>query len=137
MKECLKGLLSEVWRNLYWLILALAFALMLWLAPKVNATPLDDYLKEHKLEYPCVVHEQVFLQDLVAACGILSQKDQTFTVYFMKRSETVQEFDIHKALMKVRFFLKKIIIIVEYQKAILWNANEYKIVIVHLEFYPL
>jgi len=38
MKTCLIALLQEMYRNLYWLILALAFALLLWLAPKVDAT---------------------------------------------------------------------------------------------------
>ena len=34
----MKVFYEAVKENLYWLILALAFALLLWLAPKVNAT---------------------------------------------------------------------------------------------------
>ena len=139
MMTCLIALYETAKKNLYWLILALAFALMFWLAPKVNATPLDDFLVEHHLDFPNVVIEQMKLQNLIAAGGMLNSKEQAFTVYFLKKPETedVTEFDIHKAIMKVRFYLVKKWVIVEYKKEILWNANEYKTIIIHLELYPL
>ena len=139
MKTCLIAIYEAVKENLYWLILALAFALMLWLAPKVNATPLSKFLADHKLDFPSVVLQQMKEQDLVAAAGILNEQEKTFTVYFMRRPETedVQEFEIYKSVMKCRFFLVQKKIIVEYEKYVLWNANEYKKVIAHLEFYPL
>ena len=80
MKTCLKALLSEAYNNLYWLILALAMALFLWLSPKVNATPLDDFISDHHLVFPQIVKEQMKEQDLVAAAGVMNTKEQIFTI---------------------------------------------------------
>ena len=67
----MKDFLKE---DLYWIILALVFALIFWLAPKVNATPLDDFIRDHNLIFPQVVKDQMKEQDLVAAAGMLNEK---------------------------------------------------------------
>lgn len=133
--------------NLYWLLLAIAFALMFWLAPKVNATPLDDFLTENHLEFPQVVKDQMKEQNLVAGAGVMNTKEQVFTVYFMPRpNENMQTFDIRKAVMQVAFHLCKKKIVVEYpaivekqnRHAKCWNGQIiYQKILVYLELFPL
>jgi len=144
MKTCLKALLSEAYNNLYWLILALALTLLLWLAPKVNATPLDNFLTEHKLEFPQVVKDQMKEQDLVAAAGVMNEKEKIFTVYFLPKPETfdIQEFDVRRAVMQCQFYLSKRKIIVEYhtcrscQSSKGWPSCKIEVIVL-MELWPL
>jgi len=39
MKTCLIEIYEAVKENLYWIILALVFGIMFWLAPKINIIP--------------------------------------------------------------------------------------------------
>jgi len=130
--------------NLYWIILALAFALMLWLAPKVNATPLEDFIRNHNLVFPQIVKEQMKEQDLVAAAGVMNEKEQIFTIYFLPKPETfdIQEFDVRRAVMQCQFYLSKKKIIVEYhtcrscQSSKSWPSCKVE-VIIWMELWPL
>ena len=146
MKECLKGLLNEAYRNIYWLILALVFALMFWLAPKVNATPLDDFISEHNLVYPQIAVEQAKAQNLVAGAGVMNEKEQTFTVYFLLKPEIfdIQEFDVRDAKMEVKFYLVKKKVSVEYETyrnysegAKLWTGTAKKKIIIYIELWDI
>ena len=142
----LKAIYEALKENLYWLILALAFALMLWLAPKVNATPLDDFLISHNLEFPRIALEQAKKQDLVPAAGIMNEKEQIFTVCFLPAPETfdIQEFDVRNAKMEVRFYLVKKRVIVEYvaerdcsHAGKCWPNNHTEKVFIFLDFWHL
>ena len=146
MKTCLVALYEAVKENLYWLILALAFALMFWLAPKVNATPLDDFLIKNKLEFPQIVKEQMKEQDLVAAAGVMNEKEKIFTIYFLPRPDTfdVAEFDVRDAVMQAKFYLVKKKVVVEYmtykkssQSAKIWPGNHREKVYVFVELWDL
>ena len=142
----LKVIYEALKENLYWLILALAFALMLWLAPKVNATPLEDFISSHNLKFPKVALEEAKKQNLVAGAGIMNEKEQTFTVYFLTKPETfdIQEFDVRDAKMEVKFYLTKKKISVEYETyrnysegAKLWTGTAKKKIIIYLELWSL
>ena len=133
-------------KNLYWLILALAFALMLWLAPKVEATPLEEFISSHHLEFPKVALQEAKKQNLVAGAGVMNEKEQIFTVYFLPKPETfdIQEFDIRDAKMEVKFYLTKKKISVEYETyrncgecAKLWPGKGFRKVIIYTEFWHL
>lgn len=117
MKDCLKGLLDEAYRNIHWLILALALALLFWFMPKLNATPLDDYLKKHNLTLPKEAQEEIVKQSLIPACGIEDTKNNIFTVYVLKKDDIPIApliVDIQKAIMRIHFYLIKKKVIVEY-----------------------
>jgi len=142
----LKILYEAVKENLYWLILALAFALMLWLSPKVNATPLEDFIRNHNLVFPQVVKDQMKEQDLVAAAGVMNEKEQIFTIYFLPRPDTfdIIEFDVRDAVMQARFYLVKKKVVVEYttyrncsQSAKIWPGNHRDKVYVFAELWDL
>ena len=146
MKEVLFAIAGEARRQWWWLVLALAFALMLWLAPKVEATPLEDFVSKHNLVYPKIALEQAKTQNLVAGAGIMNEKDQTFTVYFLTKPETfdIQEFDVWDAKMEVRFYLVKKRVIVEYvaerdcsHAGKCWPNNHTEKVFIFLDFWHL
>lgn len=116
IKTCLIALFAEIWRNLYWILLIIAYAVMLWLAPKANATALDDYLAKHNLILPPVALQEIEKQDLVAACGIEDTRNSIFTVYVLKKDDIPPaplQIDVSKAILKVHFYLVKKRIIVE------------------------
>ena len=148
MKTCLIALFEAVKENLYWIILAIAFALMLWLAPKVNATPLDDFIKTHDLVFPEVIKKQMEEQNLVAAAGMMNEKEQVFTIYFLPKtdlpSNVFQFIDFDKAVMIAKFYLVKKKVVVEYttykncpQSAKIWPNNHREKVYVFLELWEL
>ena len=146
MKTCLVAVYEAVKENLYWLILALAMALLLWLAPKVNATPLDDFITDHNLVFPQIVKEQMKEQDLVAAAGVMNTKEQIFTIYFLPRPDTfdIVEFDVRDAVMQARFYLVKKKVVVEYttykkcsQSAKIWPGNHREKAYVFVELWEL
>ena len=146
MKTCLIAVYEALKANLYWLILVLAFALMLWLAPKVNATPLEDFVSKHNLVYPKIALEQAKTQNLVAAAGIMNEKEQTFIVYFLPASETfdIQEFDVRDAKMEVKFYLVKKKITVEYETyrnysegAKMWTGTAKKKIVIYIELWDI
>jgi len=141
----MKNFLKE---NLYWIILALVFALIFWLAPKVNATPLDDFIRDHNLIFPQIVKEQMKEQGLVAAAGMLNEKEQIFTVYFLPKQDLpaneIQIIDFSKVVMECKFFLVKKKAVVEYityknssQPAKIWTGNHRERVYVFLELWDL
>jgi len=144
MKTCLIAFYEAVKENLYWIILALAFALMLWLAPKVNATPLDDFIRDHNLIFPQIVKDQMKSQDLVAAAGTMNTKEQIFTIYFLPRPDTfdIVEFDVRDAVMQAKFYLVKKKVVVEYhtsrscQSSKSWPSCKVE-VIIFLTLWPL
>mgnify|MGYP001573489706 CR=1 FL=1 len=146
MKEVLFAIAGEARKQWWWLVLALALALMLWLAPKVNATPLEDFISSHNLKFPKVALEEAKKQNLVAAAGIMNEKEQIFTVYFLPQPETfdIQEFDVREAKMEVRFYLVKKKITVEYETyrnysegAKLWTGTAQKKIIVFIELWDI
>ena len=141
----MKNFLKE---NLYWIILALVFALIFWLAPKVNATPLDDFIRDHNLIFPQIVKEQMKEQGLVAAAGMLNEKEQIFTVYFLPKQDLpaneIQIIDFSKVVMECSLFLVKKKAVVEYityktssQPAKIWTGNHRERVYVFLELWGL
>ena len=147
MKDVLFAILEEARKQWWWLVLALAFALMLWLAPKVKATPLDDYLLSHHLELPKVAQEEIKKQDLIAACGIEDTKNNIFTVYVLKKNDipvAPLQVDISKAVMQVHFYLVKKRVIVEYttckdcpHAGKCWPNNRTEKVFIFLDFWHL
>ena len=146
MKEVLFAILEEARKQWWWIILALALALMLWLAPKVNATPLEDFISSHNLKFPKVALEEAKKQNLVAAAGIMNEKEQIFTVYFLPKPETfdIQEFDVREAKMEVRFYLVKKRVIVEYiterdcpRAGKCWPNNRTEKVFIYYDFWHL
>src|SRR3989344_9261218 len=141
----MKNFLKE---NLYWIILALVFALIFWLAPKVNATPLDDFIRDHNLIFPQIVKEQMKEQGLVAAAGMLNEKEKIFTVYFLPKQDLpaneIQIIDFSTVVMECKFFLVKKKAVVEYityktssQPAKIWTGNHRERVYVFLELWGL
>jgi len=140
----MKDFLKE---DLYWIIIAIAFALMFWLAPKVSATPLSDFLEKEKLDFPQVVLDQAKEQNLVAAAGTMNEEDKIFTVYFMRKTDlpanAMQTIDFDKAIMECKFYLSKKKITVEYeswrnsQPAKIWPSYRVEYMRVLLELWPL
>src|SRR3989344_1657942 len=128
----MKNFLKE---NLYWIILALVFALIFWLAPKVNATPLDDFIRDHNLIFPQIVKEQMKEQDLVAAAGMLNEKEQIFIVYFLPKQDLpaneIQIIDFSKVVVEYITYKTSL------QPAKIWTGNHRERVYVFLELWDL
>ena len=126
-----------------WIIFCLVVALGMKIA---KGTPLDTFISEHNLVFPQVAVEQAKAQNLVAGAGIMNEKEQTFTVYFLPTPETfdIQEFDVRDAKMEVKFYLTKKKISVEYETyrnysegAKLWTGTAKKKIIIYIELWDI
>lgn len=125
-----------------WIIFCLVVALGMKIA---KGTPLEEFLVGHNLEFPQIVKEQMIKQNLVAGAGIMNEKEQIFTVFFLPKPETfdIQEFDPRKAVMQVAFYLVKKKITVEYtaykecsHAGKCWQGGQKK-VFIFLTLFPL
>ena len=126
-----------------WIIFCLVVALGMKI---VKGTPLDDFVSAHNLVYPQIAIEQAKIQNLVAGAGIMNEKEQIFTVYFLPQPETfdIQEFDVRDAKMEVRFYLVKKRVIVEYiterdcpRPRKCWPNNRTEKVFIYYDFWHL
>ena len=126
-----------------WIIFCLIVALGMKIA---KGTPLEEFVLSHNLVYPQIAVDQAKAQNLVAGAGIMNEKEQIFTVYFLIPPETfdIQEFDVRDAKMEVKFYLTKKKISVEYETyrnysegAKLWTGTAKKKIVVYLEFWSL
>ena len=95
-----------------------------------------------------IVKEQMKEQDLVAAAGMLNEKEQIFIVYFLPKQDLpaneIQIIDFSKVVMECKFFLVKKKAVVEYityktslQPAKIWTGNHKERVYVFLELWDL
>lgn len=137
--------------ELHWIIVAAVFALILWLAPKVDGSELDDYLKKNNLNLPASLKDRFEQQGLAPAFGMecddkISSRKQ-FVVFYVRKEDMPSEEEVKElnmidpsiVVLKVRYNQVKKSVSVEYttyEKQI-WGSIEsgYKKVI--LEFFGL
>lgn len=117
----------------------LIIAVLLLIPSLALATELDDFMKENNLDLPRIAADEIKKNNLIAACGIKNSKDNTFTIFVLKKDDIPMSgrVDLSKAVMTVKYFLTKKKITVEYRQSVLWGARDFRQVTVFVELFPL
>lgn len=136
--------------ELYWIIVAAVFALMLWLGPKVDGSELDDYLKKNNLNLPVSLKERFEQLGLAPAFGMECEDRnlrKQFVVFYVYKEDMPSEEEVRELnmidpsiiVLKVRYDKIKKSVGVEYmtyEKQIL-GSIEFGHKKVILEFFGL